>query len=258
MTALAPSTPARRRRGRDAAALAVALLVHAGLLTLALTFAGGAPAVLPAPPVALVLAPYLPPPRAPRRRAGGSPASAPRRARPSSPRPEPQRSPPVAVRPLAPVEPLPVPPPMSAAPPGPAPASPVTGAGASAGTGADGVGAGSGPGGPGGSGLADPDWTSWPQGEVVEARYPRAAYKAGRGGSVVLRCRERTDGRVDGCRVLSETPPDDGFGRAAVDLSRFFRFRPLRVDGRPTQTSLTIPYDFAVDDDGPGRDDEAR
>lgn len=253
---LATSAPGPRRRvRRDAAALAAALLIHAGLLALALAFAGGdAPALRPAAPLTLALAPPppVPPPHAPRRRAGGSPASAPKRARPASPRPQPRRAPSPRVLPPTPVEPLPIPPPVLAAPVGSAPASPVTGAGASAGTGAQGVGAGSGPGGPGGSGLTDPDWMDWPQGDEVDRRYPRAAYEAGRGGSVVLRCRERTDGRVDGCRVLSQTPPGEGFGRAALDLSRFFRFRPLRIDGRPAETTITIPYDFAVDDDGPG------
>ncbi len=232
--------------------LAFALVVAAHVLVLAALGAGAGHALLATAPssVALSVAPLppLPQPQRPRARAGGSPATAPRRARPSAPHPAPSRAPPARLRPPAPTPVLPLPAPSLAAPLGPILSSPVAGAGASAGTGGDGVGAGSGPGGPGGAGLLDPQWVREPSDDEVADHYPLPAWRAGRGGSVVLRCRERGDGRVDRCRVLSETPPGEGFGGAALALSRVFRFRPFRVDGRPAETALTVPYDFSVGD----------
>ena len=152
----------------------------------------------------------------------------------------------------SPVPILPVPTPTLAAPKDPDLASPVTGAGVSVGTGGQGAGQGNRAGGPGGEGV-EPVWTAGPTGEQIGDAYPRKAYDAGRGGSVTLRCRELVDGRVDRCTVLDETPVGEGFGKAAVKLSRHFRFRPFTVGGRPQEAMLVIPYDLSVFDDGPRR-----
>lgn len=256
MSVIAPlqagaSKPPRDRRAR-VAGIAFAVGVH--LLALFFVALRGAPLTAQPPAaMAIELRPPAPPPPAPepvapKRRAGGSPASAPRRAKAASPRPQPAVLPLAHIRPPAPVPILPVPAPTLAAPKGPELASPMTGAGVSVGTGGQGVGAGSGPGGPGGRG-GEPVWTDGPTPKEIIRAYPRAALHALRAGSITLRCRELIDGRVDRCAVLDETPLGEGFGGAALKLSRTFRFRPFTVDGQPQETMVVIPYGLAVFDE---------
>ncbi len=248
-----PPPSARRKASlRRSAAVAFALAVHAAILAAILLARVPAPEMEP-PRIALDLTPPSPPPVVPPRQtrqthAGGSPAAAPKRAQPSAPVSKPSVVPPQAVRPPAPVEMLPVPTPTLVAPRGPDLASPVTGAGAGAATGGSGAGTGTGSGGPGGFAGVDPHWLSSPDPEQVGREYPLDAYRDGRGGSVELSCTELKDGRVKDCRVASEQPAGQGFGRAAVKLSRFFRFLPARVDGRAIETRIRIPYDFSVGD----------
>ncbi len=246
-----PTPPnAGRKPATRVGAVAFALGVHlAVILAVVLSWR---PSGVGRPPPAVDLdlpAPFprVPPARSDARRAGGSPASAPKLAAPSTPTPIPSVAPPTPLRPPAPVEPLLVTPPTLVAPPGPELASPVTGAGAGAATGGGGAGTGTGSGGGGAPALADPDWVRWASAEEIERAYPKAAYRDGRSGSVLLRCLGGRDGRVRDCRVLSETPSGEGFGRAALDLSRVIRFRPLRVDGRPVEAALRIPIDFETD-----------
>ncbi len=246
MSAADPSRRPSARAGAVAAALGVHVLV---LLAVLLSWRGTADAP-PAPVVDVDLPapfPRVPPARVQARRAGGSPASAVRLAAPSTPRPQPSLAPPARLTPPPPLEVAPLPAPTLLAPVGPTTASPVTGAGAGAATGASGAGTGSGPGGPGGPALLDPDWLVWPGPDEIERAYPVAAYRDGVAGAAVLRCRGLRDGRVTDCRVQSETPAGAGFGRAALRLSRVFRFRPLTVDGRSAEATLRIPVEFAVD-----------
>ena len=91
-------------------------------------------------------------------------------------------------------------------------------------------------------------WLAEPSEKDVSRFYPADAFADGVSGSVLLSCRERLDGSVDLCQVLDETPADAGFGRAALQLSRRFRFTPYVVDGRVDETTVTIPYEFAVED----------
>ncbi len=237
---------------RRAGAVAFALAVHAAILA-AILFARQPSPAVERPLLAVDLTPPAPPPFVPPRKtlqthAGGSPATAPKLARPSATVSKPSLAPPQPIRPPAPVDMLPVPTPTLVAPRGPDLASPVTGAGMGAATGGSGAGTGTGSGGPGGYGAADPHWLSSPGPEAVEREYPLDAYRDGRGGSVELGCLELTDGRVKDCRVLSETPRGQGFGRAALRLSPQFRFLPTRIDGRPIEARIRIPYDFEVGD----------
>lgn len=99
----------------------------------------------------------------------------------------------------------------------------------------------------------EPLWLAYPSPELVERNYPLAAYAAGRSGRVELSCLEIEDGSVTECRVLTETPTREGFGRAAILLSRWFRFAPVTSEGRPLRVRLRIPYEFEVtDDEGSG------
>lgn len=93
-----------------------------------------------------------------------------------------------------------------------------------------------------------PNWLSAPNGEEVARAYPAEALREGVPGSVELACLEISDGTVVNCRVMDETPEGAGFGRAALRLSRLFRFSPATADGRPVEAEVRIPYDFSVVD----------
>jgi len=175
-----------------------------------------------------------PPPRPPSPVAGGGAPRAPSRV----------HTPPVPVaRPVeivAPPEPAPEP----ALTVGLAPiitADPGSGRGeAGTGTGT-GSGAGSGP----GSGGTPPRFVRGPTRQELVRAYPRAALAARQAGHVLLRCRIGADSRLEGCRVVEETPAGAGFGAAALAASTYFRFRPPTVDGRPRDGfEMPIGIDF--------------
>ena len=168
--------------------------------------------------------PPPPPPAAPTPVAGGGAPSAPSRV----------HTPPVPVaRPVELVAP-PVPAPEPALTVGLAPVvtpDPGTGRG-EAGTG---TGTGSGSGAGPGSGGTPPRFVRGPTRQELVRAYPRAALGARQAGRVLLRCRIAADNRLEGCRVVEETPAGAGFGAAALRASTYFRFRPPTVDGRPRE-----------------------
>jgi len=47
-------------------------------------------------------------------------------------------------------------------------------------------------------------------------------------------CGVVASGRLDGCRVVAETPARAQFGAAALKLAPYFRMSPQTVDGQPT------------------------
>lgn len=63
--------------------------------------------------------------------------------------------------------------------------------------------------------------------------HPPAAFRQRIGGRATLSCRIRLDTRLEGCRVMDETPPGLGFGSAALAASVYFRFQPPTRDGAP-------------------------
>ena len=213
-------------RRRRLLVVAIVVLIHLAL------FAAMSPprSVVPYTPVAgidVVLfrpEPPPPPPAAPAPAAGGGAPSAPSRV----------HTPPVtAPRPVELVAP-PVPAPEPALTVGLAPVvtpDPGTGRG-EAGTG---TGTGSGSGAGPGTGGTPPRFVRGPTRQELVRSYPRAALAARQAGHVLLRCRIGADSRLEGCRVIEETPAGAGFGAAALAASTYFRFRPPTVDGRPRE-----------------------
>ena len=216
--------PARRRR-----LMAVVLVagVHLALFAV-MSPPRPAPPDAPVQGIDVVLfrpePPPPPPPSAPAPAAGGGAPSAPSRV----------HTPPVPVpRPVELMAP-PVPAPEPALTVGLAPVvtpDPGTGRG-EAGTG---TGTGSGIGAGPGSGGTPPRFVRGPTRQELVRAYPRAALAARRSGRVLLRCRIGADSRLEGCRVVEETPAGEGFGAAALRASTYFRFRPPTVDGRPRE-----------------------
>lgn len=164
--------------------------------------------------------PPEPPPTPAISRPGGGRSSAPSVVRPAPPSPQPPEI-------LAPPQPVEQPTLVigAAATATPSPGMGQGGQGQGAGTGVgDGAGSGSG-------GRAR--FLKGPTRRQIIAHYPPAARAARLDGQAELLCHVRADQRLDGCRILRETPPGHGFGAAGVAVAEAaFRFRPPMRDGR--------------------------
>jgi len=185
--------------------------------------------VLPlAPPINVVLfrptppPPPPPPPLKPAPDPGGGKPAAPSRVHVT---PKPADKPRELIAP-------PVPAPEPALVIGVAPvAGPTPGMG-QGGTG-NGSGTGNGDGEGSGSGGIGPRFVRGATQAEIFSVVPRGR-RQGRGS---VSCIIRLDERLDACRVVSETPPGQGFGAAAVTVAEaYFRFRPpMSTSGRPVE-----------------------
>jgi protein TonB len=89
--------------------------------------------------------------------------------------------------------------------------------------------------------ISDPVWVDRPRN--TERYYPRAAFRQGIEGRVVLDCLVEVDGRLT-CEVMSETPQQQGFGDAALAIAAAHVMRPAMRDGTPVRGRyvMTIPF----------------
>lgn len=98
--------------------------------------------------------------------------------------------------------------------------------------------------------ITQPDWVRKPTADQLMRAYPSAAEARGVGGMAELSCLVRVDGSLTGCSVTSETPGNQGFGRAAMSLSRYFRLSPRTVDGQAVdgaRVTMAIRFDLPKD-----------
>ncbi len=89
-------------------------------------------------------------------------------------------------------------------------------------------------------------WKRFPSAQEMVDAYPPAAWTSHADGEVKLTCTVTTKGTLSGCVVLSESPSGQGFGEAAIKLSFFCHLKPQLVDGRPTETFVTLPIHFSL------------
>jgi len=74
--------------------------------------------------------------------------------------------------------------------------------------------------------------------------WPVAAYRNGVGGHADLSCDIDRHGLAERCRVISETPPGQGFGAAALALRPTFKLNPAMGPDGPIDAVMTIAVDF--------------
>lgn len=119
-----------------------------------------------------------------------------------------------------------------------------------AGAGGQGTGQGAGGQGSGSGGGGDGGIASRAQriaGALRDSDYPRGAEEQGLAGTVAISFRVRTDGRVDGCRVVRSS------GHAILDdltcrlYTERFRFRPaMTASGNPVESTLQTSFTWGT------------
>lgn len=228
------------RRVRQAGVVAGVALAHGLLLAVFLLQTPPPPPPAPPPPFEVILVspppPPPPPPPAPAARTsgGGSPGAS---SRVRTPTPPPEPRPPVLVAPPEPA-PEPTPTPGAAAEPNPTLGQGQGGEGTGQGAG---TGAGAGP----GSGGTRARLITGPTPEQLRRLQPRTGLGVRRVGRGVMTCRIRLDGRLEACRIVSESPPGSRLGQAALAAAPHFRFEPPTSGGRPVEgTEITLGVDF--------------
>jgi TonB family protein len=81
------------------------------------------------------------------------------------------------------------------------------------------------------------------------AIWPATAYKAGVDARVTLSCLVDVHGLAERCEVASETPANQGFGRAALELRPTLKLKPATgPDGAPVNATMSIKIRFKAPD----------
>jgi len=94
--------------------------------------------------------------------------------------------------------------------------------------------------------VAHPVWLTRPSAGDFSTAYPAYALRRNIGGEAVITCGVNVHGLLEACQVVSESPPDDGFGRAALSLAPRFSMTPASGPDGPVPAIVTIPINFKL------------
>lgn len=93
--------------------------------------------------------------------------------------------------------------------------------------------------------ISRPVWRRLPTGSDMARVHPLRAKREKVSGEVVIRCRARKDGHLEGCEIQRETPAGYDFGEAAIKLSTKFVMRKTSYEGTPVAGAVVmIPVRF--------------
>ncbi len=95
--------------------------------------------------------------------------------------------------------------------------------------------------------VVKPAWVTRPSASDISDYYPKAAFASKSEGSAMLSCRVSAEGGLYACRVISEGPEGEGFGKAALNMTGLFEMRPMKIGGRPIEGAVVkIPFRFVI------------
>jgi periplasmic protein TonB len=84
-------------------------------------------------------------------------------------------------------------------------------------------------------------------GGISDRDYPRGAAERGAAGTVAISFRVRSDGRVDGCRVIGSSGDGQLDGLTCSLVERRFSYRPARDGaGRPVDSTLRTTFTWGT------------
>ena len=96
--------------------------------------------------------------------------------------------------------------------------------------------------------VVRPNWRKIPSGDDMAHFYPEGAMRRELGGKALMQCKVAREGTLYACTVISESPPNEGFGEAALKLAPYFEMTPQMEDGRPVAGGVVrIPVVFNID-----------
>lgn len=105
--------------------------------------------------------------------------------------------------------------------------------------------------------VTNAHWLKLPAAEDLERYLPAEA--KGMSGAAKISCIVTVRGLMDKCVLLTETPPEHGFGDAALMLAPLFVLQPKMIDGvAVTGGRVNIPINFEANGIGPDDGDVAR
>jgi TonB family protein len=95
--------------------------------------------------------------------------------------------------------------------------------------------------------ITQPDWMRRPSAEDLARYYPDRASRMSIEGTAIISCSVDGRGLLEDCSVVSENPPEAGFGDATLKASKLFRMRPLTKDGASVEGgTVRIPLRWVL------------
>ncbi len=94
--------------------------------------------------------------------------------------------------------------------------------------------------------ITHPDWLTRPSDSEWGAAYPDYDLRHKISGEAVITCVVNVRGLLEACQVVSESPPGDGFGRAALLLAPRYSMTPVSGPDGPIAAVVNIPISFEI------------